>query len=232
MDISIHAFICTRSKELKPVTDKLLTYLSSAGIKVKLIVGAKSIFSGYKTAYESAKPDPNDIVIMCHDDIEILSSPEALRLNLVKCLSTSFGFLGVAGTRKLHPSGVWWDQSYWQQGLHRGYVLHGTDAASADCTYYGKPGRALVMDGLFLACRAQTLDIIGLDKPDYLTGDWDFYDIHYTYEAHKKKLINLVVPIFILHNSSGYGISNDSWKMNREAFLKENPNLPLSPVDT
>jgi hypothetical protein len=80
------------------------------------------------------------------------------------------------------------------------------------------------MDGVFLAARGEVLKDVGLDKPSYLEGDWDFYDIHYTVSAHRKKYNNKVVPVQILHNS--YGSPREPWDRNRKAFIRNTP-LPI-----
>ena len=236
MDINIYALICTRSKDLSPTAQKLVSYLSRANIKVKLIVGAKSIYSGYSRTVKKINPNPNDIIILCHDDIEIISSPESFKEVLIsETLKQDTGFIGVAGTTKLSESGVWWDQRLWKLEVniknqqydtydspHRGFVLHGKDIKTSASTYYGVYGRVVVLDGLFLAATAKTIEKVGLDKPSYFEGEWDFYDIHYTYSAHKQKLKNKTVPIFILHNSLGELAGRDSWHKNRLAFINQN----------
>ena len=225
--MNIYAFICTRSKDFSDTTKKLSSYLSRAGIKTKFLVGQKSIFSGYAKAFEKFDIQNNDIVIMCHDDIEILTDPNVFKDIIAKtCLKMSTGFIGVAGTTYLGEDAVWWNHQNWQQGLHRGHVYHGNDIHTADSTYYGKPDQVVCMDGLFLASSGRTLREIGLDKPEYFEGDWDFYDIHYTIKAHKKGYKNFVVPVQILHNSKGELAGRDSWHKNREAFIK-NTQLPI-----
>ena len=82
------------------------------------------------------------------------------------------------------------------------------------------------MDGLFLAARGEVLREVGLDKPEYFEGGWDFYDIHYTITAHEKKYHNRVLPINILHNSKGELVGRDSWHKNRQAFI-DRTNLPI-----
>lgn len=165
---------------------------------------------------------------MCHDDIEILTDPEVFKNIIVQtCLQRETGFIGVAGTRMLTQDAIWWNQEVWRQGGHSGYVFHGDDILTADATYYGKPDNVVCMDGLFLAARGQVIRDVGLDKPEYFEGDWDFYDIHYTTTAHKKKYLNKVVPISVLHNSHGELVGRDSWHKNREAFIK-NTRLPIS----
>jgi len=67
---------------------------------------------------------------------------------------------------------------------------------------------------------------VGLEKPDYFTGDWDFYDIHYTASAFLKGYTNKVIDLNILHNSRGELVGRDSWHLNREAFIA-NTELPL-----
>jgi hypothetical protein len=166
---------------------------------------------------------------MCHDDIEILTDPEVFKNIIVNtCLKVDTGFIGVAGTTHLTENAVWWNQDIWRQGKHRGHVYHGSDILTADSTYYGRPNmeRVVCMDGLFLAASGRVLRDVGLDKPEYFEGDWDFYDIHYTVTAHKKKYKNHVVPISLLHNSKGELAGRDSWHKNREAFIK-NTQLPI-----
>lgn len=225
--MDIHAFICTREKCPTITRNKLTHYLSRAEVQIKLLVGQDSIFSGYKKAFELANPRPTDTIILCHDDIEILSDIEIFKNALETHLSQhNAGFAGIAGTTYLDNDAIWWDHSRWKAGLHRGHVFHGKSNYEYDNTYYGPPDRVVAMDGLFLAAKAKTLSKIGLDKPEYFEGDWDFYDIHYTMKAHQMGLINKVVPIMVLHNSFGELAGRESWHKNREAFIK-NTELPI-----
>jgi len=83
-----------------------------------------------------------------------------------------------------------------------------------------------VLDGLFLAARAKVIRDIGLQKPEYFEGEWDFYDIHYTSKAFLQGYINKVLDMNILHNSRGELVGRDSWHKNRLAFI-EKTDLPL-----
>ena len=228
--MNIHAFICTRSKKLEKTTQDLVEYYNDAGIKVSLIAGARSIFSGYKSAFEKANPAPEDIIILCHDDIEILVNKKLFLTLLIDKLSyKKNGFVGVAGTTRLGESGVWWDIKLWQDQFHSGFVLHGHDINKADPSFYGKYRRVVALDGLFLAATADTLRKVDLAKPDYLSGDWDFYDIHYTVSAHKQGFQNHTLPIMIMHHSSGELVGRDSWHNNRKAFLNKYKNdIPIT----
>lgn len=223
--MKIFAFICTRSKDLSPTTQRLVSYLSRCNIQTKLLVNQKSIFSGYAKALKDLEADPEDIVIMCHDDIDILLSRDNFTSILINSLADSTtGFIGPAGTTTLTHTSVWWDQEQWQLGKHRGMVFHGKGLTlNPEITFYGQCGPVAVLDGVFLAATVKTLKEVGLEKPDYLEGGWDFYDIHYTLVAHRKGLVNKAVPLLLTHNSPG-SIDRESWNTNRICFFNKHKN--------
>lgn len=225
----IHAIVCTRSREdISETTDTLLTFLSRCTANILLVSGAKSLFSAYQKAYKAANPAPDDIVIFCHDDIIIRERPEVF----VKTLETALadettGFVGAAGTMHLGKDSVWWDLDQWKLGMHRGRVLHLHPETGQEYeTFYGDPGEVAVLDGLFLAAKPKVIEDIGLQKPDYFTGEWDFYDLHYTSQAFLKGYTNKVIPLKILHNSRGELVGRDGWEANRAGFIANN-DLPI-----
>ncbi len=222
-----HVFICTRQKCLSETTTRLADYFKSAGWKVKFLINEDSIFEAYSKAFESTEKNDLDNYILCHDDIEIFTEPKVFnRIIFNHTLRPERGFLGVAGTTFLSEDAVWWNQEAWRRGLHSGSVFHGEDILTAKETYYGPPRQVVVLDGLFLAASGKTLKEIGLEKPEYFSGNWDFYDLHYTVKAHQKKLQNFVAPIQILHNSEGSLVGRDSWTANRQEFIN-NTRLPI-----
>tara|TARA_R100001530_G_scaffold134993_2_gene111108 strand:+ start:876 stop:1559 length:684 start_codon:yes stop_codon:yes gene_type:complete len=226
--MKIYAFICTRQEALPNYTQKLVSYLSRCKIEVNLLVNKESIFNAYKEAVENTLIRDEDVVIFCHDDIEIIMDPQQFVTVLIKAAKRGkSGFFGAAGTSHLGDTGVWWDRGAWEAGKHRGLVLHGTSIIDSDYTYYGSPGRVVCLDGVFLAISGKSLKTLDLIKPEYFEGDWDFYDIHYTTQAYKKGLYNTVEPIFILHRSRGELVGRDSWHKNRTAFIEANQ-LPMS----
>ena len=127
------------------------------------------------------------------------------------------GFIGPAGTTYLGTDAVWWNHVNWSKGMHKGLVFHGKN--KLETTYYGHYGQVVVLDGLFLACRARILDDLKLTKPAFFNGEWDFYDIWYTYQAHTKGYKNKAAPILLRHESFGELAGRDSWHKNREAFI-------------
>ena len=225
--MKIYSIICTRDKELKPVTKELVDKLSSLPAKVILMVNQESIFSGYKKAFESVNPEDTDIFILCHDDIEINEEPKDI-VNAVSIANAEgYGFVGVAGTKLLGVDAVWWNQARWHQGHHSGQVHHlDKQKGTFYPTYYGQPSKEVVLDGVFLAASAKTLRTVGLEKPSYLSGDWDFYDLHYTLTAFEKGLTNVTVLMRLAHHSSGELVGREGWETNRRAFI-DNHSLPV-----
>lgn len=223
----IHAIICTRDRDFSEISNKLFKKLASLPATVKVMTKQQSIFSGYKDAFESLDPDDEDLVILCHDDLELPQNNEQI-LNALKLIRRDgFGFGGVAGTKLLGQNAVWWDQDLWQKGYHSGFVYHKDPEKGYYATEYGPCSKVVVLDGCFLVAKASVLRDVGLSKPNYLEGDWDFYDLHYTMEAHKKGYSNITIPLIIAHHSSGELVGRDGWNENRQRFIEYN-SLPVS----
>jgi len=227
--MDVYAVISTRTRLLSPVTKQLLYKFKEFGVEVKLMVGQRSIFEAYEKGVKACDAGPDDVIIMCHDDIEIVCDKTEFYAAMAKTLNKKCGFIGPAGTTRLESDAVWWNHENWRNGKHRGRVLHQKDNGDIEKTFYGDPGRVVVLDGLFLAARKEVLDEVGLSKPDFFEGRWDFYDILYTHTAHKKGYSNYVVTLDMLHHSIGDTTGRDSWHNNRKAFI-ESTNLPIEVV--
>jgi hypothetical protein len=223
--MQIFSITCTRDKNLGEIPKKFFSTLSSYGVHVKVLANQTSIFEAYKKGLDSCDADPEDIVILCHDDLEMLSSKAEFIAALSICIDKKTGVVGAAGTTYLGPDAVWWNQERWAEGKHRGMVNHREPKVHS--TQYGPHGPVVALDGLFLAARKEVWDHICLDKPSYFEGNWDFYDIHYTSRSHLLGYRNYAVPVELIHDSSGELVGRDSWHKNREAFIKNTP-LPLT----
>ena len=226
--MSIHAIICTRdSSNVTTTTDNLIKFLVSCKIGVYLLSGAKSIFEAYKGAFEKLNPAADDICIFCHDDIEIRENPTVFLEKITStCKLPETGFVGPAGTSHLSENAVWWDMNQWKLGKHHGMVNHLDPQGKEYTTKYGPEGDVVALDGLFLAARGEVIRDVGLNKPKYFNGEWDFYDIHYTTTAFRKGYSNKAINLNILHNSRGELVGRDSWHENRAAFIA-NTELPM-----
>ena len=223
--MKIYAFIPTRSSTLKPVSEALVTYLSSLGISVNLLINEKSIFEAYEKAFKSLNADDEDIIIYCHDDIDIIMQPMEFVKELTKALSKPrVGFVGVAGASRLDKPCVWWQP----ENKRKGFIFHGPSRSEMFPTPYGKlDAEVLVLDGVFLATKAKVLKQISMKKPAAFKGEWDFYDLELTIRAWEAGLSNYVAPIIMRHESSGELVGRDSWHQNRTVYM----NLHMFPLE-
>ena len=225
--MKLFAIICTRTKDLSPTTSTLVNTLSSYGVEVKLLVNQQSIFDAYQKGLEKCDAKNKDIIICCHDDLEIKATKSQFLVGISKCVYEEIGIIGVAGTTLLDEDAVWWNQERWQAGLHKGFVIHyNKEHKKLHDTHYGPHGQVVALDGLFLAARKEVWETVGFKKPSYFEGEWDFYDIHYTTTAHHLGFKNYTVPIKMIHYSSGELVGRDSWHKNRNAFIN-NTKLPI-----
>ena len=208
----IYSLICSRDNNYSATTLELFRYFKSCNIEVKNLIGFKSIFNAYNDGFNRLKCDPNDIIIMCHDDIEV-KMPQTNFLQELTSNLNEDGFIGVAGTAALTESCCWWENKF----ALRGKVEHGPKDKPY-MTFFGLPGETVVMDGVFLACRASTLMRLTLPKPDSFTGLWDFYDLYFTFQSYLLGFHNKVVPIMIRHESPGN--MRDSWHETRLQFYE------------
>ena len=223
--MKIYAFIPTRSSILNPTTERLVSYLSSVDIEVKLLINEKSIFEAYENNFKALNAEDDDIIIFCHDDIDIIMSPEEFKEELVRAANVkNAGFIGVAGAAKLSKQCVWWQP----ENKLRGFSFHGPNRNDMYPTFFGRlHAKVLVLDGLFLAAKANVLKNISMKKPAQFQGEWDFYDLEYTIRAYEAGYDNWVVPIILRHESPGELVGRESWHRNRLVFT----NLHMFPME-
>ena len=200
--------------------------------QVSILSNYKSIFEALCTGMKNANILADDYVILCHDDIEILTNAKDFNLFIHSNLEKQdVGFLGVAGTRMLKNSCVWWEDlnknTEYMNPLS-GFVLHGKKEGAMYGSWYGPYGHVAVLDGLFLCAKGSTLNSINLKKPKFFEGDWDFYDIYYTTQATLKGKKNYTIPIQVIHESIGDLVGRESWHKNRLSFSNTfSEHLPL-----
>ena len=214
------AFIPTRKDIERPIK----TFLEKAGWDVHYLVGHSSIFDAYSSAVKEFKVMAKDTIIMCHDDIEVIMSPDTFNEVIDSSFEKSTGFMGVAGPKRLNKTGCWWHglgkEFPHPDSFLRGCVWHGQEVSTAVPTYYGGYGKVEVVDGLFMVVKGGTLNSIKLKKPEKFVGDWDYYDMQYSIQADRAGKTNKVIPLMILHHSPGEGAMKDEWNASRQAFIE------------
>ena len=195
-----HIIIPTRFEEK---AESLKQYFESAGWEVHFVVGAKNIFEAYTRGLETAGVKAKDKVILCHDDIEILCTPEIFNKLLDKELDDPrTGFVGVAGSSYINEQINWYACSR-QNDAGGGMVYHGDSVFTMEPSVYGRKRKAVILDGLFLATTGKVLYSINLKRPKVFVSNWHHYDASYCLQAHGKKYVNVISPIPIRHASGG-----------------------------
>tara|TARA_R100001443_G_scaffold18754_2_gene29893 strand:+ start:1040 stop:1759 length:720 start_codon:yes stop_codon:yes gene_type:complete len=216
----IYFSVCSREGKQPKSLDKLIKYCNSdEAFRISVTYDASSIYDGHKQNIRLFKRwmalEDSDIIVLCHDDVDIISNQKEVLQLLSVARKPGVGFVGLAGACQLPPDGAWWNAR--AVGDTRGFVFQGIDATTMYPNYFGKSGQVIVLDGCFLALTYSTLKTIGLEEPDYLETGWDFYDIHLTYKAHLKGFANYTVPIIVMHESAG--IMREGWFAAKDKFL-------------
>ena len=223
----IYLSICTRDKHSKALLE-LMHY--SKGLNTTLsnhanyVVAhnASSIYEGHSNNIKeleerASPPKDNDIIVLVHDDVEILSAPAKFSYLTSLAAKPGVGFVGVAGACNFTKNGSWWNARL--SGEARGFVWQGDNEVTMTPNYFGPAGQVVVLDGCLIAATYKTLKDIGLSQPEYLSSGWDYYDIHMTFLAHYKGYANYVVPIMIRHESSGQ--MREGWYQAKNEFMRK-----------
>ena len=216
----IYFSVCSRKEKEPNSLTKLIDWCNHQEYtRINIAYDSSSIYEGHKSNIEHFKSIGllnTDIIVLCHDDVDIISSPEKTKeyLNIAK--KPGVGFVGVAGACSYDIDGAWWNAR--TKGAARGFVFQGSDPTTMTPNYFGRSGQVTVLDGCFIAATYETLQKVGLEQPTYLDTGWDFYDIHLTMKAHLDGLSNYVVPIIIMHESSGH--MRQGWFSAKENFMR------------
>jgi uncharacterized protein (TIGR03032 family) len=173
-----------------------------------------SLWAAYDEGWRRAR---HDVVCFLHEDATLEGIDEALIHERLSDGRT--GFLGVAGTRVLDETGVWWRglNTPDQAGRLSGRCGH-TDGRRRWITEYGPFGEVVVLDGVLLLATKAVLAAIGGFADPPLDG-FDFYDISATFRARLRGYANYTVPVELYH--AGIGPPRPEWEANRERFLRK-----------
>tara|TARA_R100001510_G_C7635064_1_gene193370 strand:- start:466 stop:1203 length:738 start_codon:yes stop_codon:yes gene_type:complete len=216
----IYFSVCSR-KEKKPKSlSRLLNYCKgNEALGIKVSYDSTSIYQGHKDNLEFFKSMPmedGDIIVLCHDDLDIISRPEEIIPYLRVAREPGVGFVGLAGSCFLPPDGSWWNAR--KTGSARGFVFQGENRETMTPNYFGKSGQVIFLDGCFMAITYGNLKKIGLEEPEYLGTGWDFYDIHLSYKSYLEGFSNYTIPIIAMHESPG--IMREGWFTARDKFIR------------
>ena len=171
------------------------------------------------------------VLVFCHDDVDL--GPEPLAPQLQAALAR-FDLVGVAGNQR-HQSGQvgWWldpRSGGFDHPFLSGALRHGTPDSSQLDVYGPAPMPVQLLDGVFLAARAETLWRSGVRFDPHFA--FHYYDLDLCRSARRAGLSLGTWPLPLLHASGGepWGAT---WTERQRAYLRkwgegsESPELQL-----
>jgi len=170
---------------------------------------ARSMAEGYNRAISKVR---GDIVVFCHDDIELLNGDFVVRL---RRRIAQFDIVGIAGTTRLIDS-------RWLTAGHPfmfGQMAHIQADGAISVDIYGAPrpviGNIQAVDGVFMAVRRPVLQQVRFDETTFTS--FHLYDLDFCLTAYDAGLrIGVANDIHLIHLSSGN--YNDTWQESAALF--------------
>ncbi len=226
----VSAIICSiRPEYFAHIEARLKAIFTRHQLEVIGIHDAKSLCEGYN---RGASLSSGDVLIFCHDDIEIVHDDFAARL--LQHLQTH-DLVGVAGTSKLVDGD-------WGHGgppyLH-GQIIHRTagDSAlnAAKMSGYIYLGIGLqdaviediqAVDGVFIATKRAVWEALRFDETTF--NGFHLYDIDFTYRAFVSGY-KLAIPLDLLLIHFSTGRYDQAWQQHNLKFLDKFPALSNLP---
>ncbi len=189
--------------------------LLPAACEFIVVRDARSLAEGFNRILDAAK---GQVVILCHDDIEVLSP--RLDLRLAEALAQA-DIVGVAGSDQAGGPAVLWTGHPHIHGWVS-YPREGEVEVAPLSFRSGILGGMQALDGVFIAMKGATARRLRFDDTTF--DGFHFYDLDFTYRAHSSGLrLAVSTDILLLHTSEGR--FEDDWKRYAQRFLEKFPQL-------
>jgi len=171
--------------------------LEGAAHEMVGIHDARSLCEGWTRGLARAH---GELVVFCHDDIEIHADGLAARLahHLER-----YDLIGVAGTRRC--AGMDWAEAGIEHAA--GAIVQARGDGATFCFYGADGGGDAVpgmqaMDGVFPATRRAVAEAVRFDAETF--DGWHGYDADFTFRAHRAGLrLAVALDLPIVHHSRG-----------------------------
>lgn len=200
------------------VTANYKAVLGDAEHEIIGIHDARSLSEGYNRGYAQSR---GEILIFCHDDIEILT-PDFYP-TLVRHLQ-SYDVVGCAGTTSMIHS---------KWALAGGPYIHGAvaypysdvwPAERFNLAVWGGTRPIVVegiqgMDGLFIAARRTVLETVRFDEENF--DGFHVYDTDFTYAAHLAGFRLAVCKDLLIAHKSGGNYEDGAYAKFGERFMQK-----------
>lgn len=174
--------------------------------------GTHSLTEAYNIIMEKAT---NDIVVLCHDDIYFEKKNWGNKILKHFKRNPEYGILGVAGSKYLPKSGMWWEVNTEMFGI----VNHEHEGKKWTSKYSESKGNRIddtvLVDGLFMVVNKKNIK-----KP--FNGEvegFHFYDVDFCFRNFLEDVkIGVVYDVRVTHKSIGQ--TNEQWNKNRILFTE------------
>jgi Glycosyltransferase like family len=190
-------------------------------VEIIRIADAKSMCEGYARGTKLSK---GDVLVYCHDDVELLSRDLFAR---VVAQIQHHDVIGVAGATEFNESCNW---SLSGRSRGAGQMSTPIEGGYHISSYGALNGatRVQVLDGVFMAARRTVAEKLGWDAETF--DGWHFYDIDFSWRAHLAGFRVVVVSdLAMVHHSNGLLDPESPWGKYREKFLaKHASNKPTA----
>jgi hypothetical protein len=217
---SVSVVICSIDPaKFARVTANLGALLAGLDHEIVGIHDARSLCEGYRRGLARCR---GELVVLCHDDIEILSPDFATRL---RRHLAAHDIVGVVGTSRL--AGAAWLQSGWPH--QHGVIAH---AVPGERPYrvelYGASAPVVpgiqALDGVFIAGRRAVIEAIGFDAATF--DGFHLYDMDMTFRAYRAGFrLAVAWDLCLVHQSAGR--MDEGWRRHAQRFLdKHRDHLP------
>ena len=174
---------------------------------------AKSLTAAYNRGIEMSR---GELLVFCHDDIEIMQADFGQRL---LADFEQYDVFGVAGTSRM-VDGYWGTAG---QPLLFGQVLQKDQDKDGYTLYmfdfHDKPMPQIQgLDGLFIAARREAAEHIGFDQERF--DGFHLYDADFSFRAHLAGLrVGVSRWILLFHQS--HGDKNAEWQRGMDRFQEK-----------
>lgn len=208
----ISIIICSiNPQKFQKISENYHRLLADEPHEIIGIHDAKGLAEGYNRGVSQSE---GDVLIFCHDDIEILAPDFRERLldHLAHC-----DVIGVAGAARL-TGGRWLAAG---PPYLYGQVAHANPFDKmTDVIVWGIPARRVVgmkaMDGVFLCAKRSVVQSIPFDQQTF--DGFHLYDIDFTFRAHLAGLrVAVCCDLHLLHES--YGNQDQNWSRYEQLFM-------------
>lgn len=211
--------VCTQSKtqeefQNQPIYKSLEKQYNSNHPKVDFIV-FKDNKRGLSECYNEVLTNSkyiNDILLFVHDDVEL----EDLFL-YEKLINSPYSITGLAGAKSFNKQSekLAWHLSAPRED-HVGEVAHISEGRIWTSVFGNTKSRALIIDGLFIACKVK--DLAEKDLKFDENFNFHFYDIAFCLKANEKKVACGVLPIRVIHHGLGDSMLTEDWEQTNIRF--------------